>query len=205
MNIRAAQGRIRFRFQLGGNGLKFALIKVPVNTEGIHSRTMDHKHVLFLDYDFKVYDFVKEELEFLQERFKLGPIYLFSSSNDKNEGGVRFGNYHAICLDKMNLREIRAIQRESSTDRLYQGMTDRSIYGSWAIRTFPKLSAGKEVKGKPIYCETIGAKDHLKNPSSSGHQLYLIKHYGVPIINYQKPDGYTEIWGIEYETFKGGD
>lgn len=204
MNIKASQGRLRFKFQLGRYGVKVALIIVPTRSEGISSRTMDFKHILFLDYDFKVYDFVKEELEFLQDKFNLSPFYLFSSSNDRNESGVRFGNYHAICLTKMTMREIRAIQRESSTDRLYQGMTDRSIYGAWAIRTFPKLSAGKEVKGSPIFCECIGIERGLDNPISSGHLIYLMRNYKIPHIYYQKPDGFTEIWEVNYETFKGG-
>lgn len=204
MNLKASQGRLRFKFQAGRHGVKFALVVVPTQTTGWSSRTMDHKHILYLDYDFKVYDFVKEEIAYLQDKFKLSPFYLFCSSNEVNEGGIRFGNYHAICLTKKLISEIRAIQRHSATDKLYQGMTDRSIYGSWAIRVFPKLSAGKEVKSKPVFCEVVGAEKGLKNPISSGHLLQLMKHYNIPEINYQQPDGYTRIWEVEYETFKGG-
>lgn len=205
MNLKMSAGRLRAKLQVNRFGIKSALIWVPTQTEGWHSRTLDHKHILYLDYDFKAYDFIVEELTYLQEHFKLSPFYLFCSSSEVNEGGVRLGNYHAICLTKKLISEIRHIQRNSATDKLYQGMTDRSIYGAWAIRAFPKLSGSEEVKGKPLYLTCIGAERGLKNPISSGHLLQLMKHYpDIPHINYQKPDGYTQIWGVEYETFKGG-
>lgn len=214
MMIKLVHGRLRAKLSATRFGIKAALIWVPSSSGGWSSRTMDRKHILFLDYDFKAYEYVKEELEYVQlhppstacgvKIKEMSPFYTFSSSNDMNESGIRFGNYHALCMTKFTWGEILHIMNEMGIDPKYKSMTNTSLYGSWAIRAFPKLSAGKEVKGKPRFCEVIGAGRGLSNPISSGHLLQLMRHYDVPLIHYQKPDGYTRIWEVEYETFKGG-
>ena len=83
-------------------------------TGGLTSRIAGtNMHILLMDYDIIRESYLISELEFLQDMFKVGNIYLFRSRVEEIgdsvvidgialEGDV-IGGYHAICLDVTTL------------------------------------------------------------------------------------------------------
>lgn len=65
-------------------------------TFGINSICQDGKHIIFIDFDNKQLDIIKNIIKELQKDNDLSDFYIFST----------FNGYHAICLDKLNIDEI---------------------------------------------------------------------------------------------------
>jgi len=186
---------------LGWTMNKFSLIiiKIPdMPTYGITSRCSDLKHVLFLDYDFIERWIVEEELQILQDKYKLTPFYLFTTSEeDSKVSNCKTGNYHAICLTKMPIKRIVEIQEGTHCDFRYKKMFMLSRYKSWVLRI-----KGKGNRPKPKYLGLIGSSVHLNNDVSTPHLTLLRGDYNVDYIPYRNKDKLTETYITTYTTGK---
>lgn len=154
----------------------------PVN-EAFTSQCADLKHVLFLDYDKTSFQLVEQELHMLQHYFRLPPIYLFASWEEEYEG-IKFGNYHAISLAKMNFDDIIKIQNQASIDYAYRRMYSRTRFKSWVLRSTKK---GK--RDPPKFLKMIGENKNLNRKISGLKLLELHRQYdNIPYIKYTNLD-----------------
>lgn len=181
-------------FRLFGRQFLIKIVSMPIpdsETEGIDSRCADFKHVIFLDYDKIDFDYLIEELKWLQEEFKLSEFYVFDTGRAKGE----LRGYHAICLDKLPIHEVFKIVMHSSCEMAFKLAPNIfNEYKAWVLRTHAKAG-----RSKPAYLCTVPSRWHI-HEQSSAHAAYLEKHYGVPV-KLVNPDGLTEIGITKYRTF----
>ena len=165
-------------------------IRKSEKTRGISSICEDLTHILFLDYDNIDKKIVMKELRQLQHDYLLTPFYLFTT---KEKNGI--GNYHAICLTKLNPSEVIHIQQQSHCDSNYITMPIRNKYRTWVLRCFSK---GK--RESPKYIGLVGDIDYLDNEISEAHLNFLRTVYNVDKVPYEDLDGLRTIQGEEYKT-----
>lgn len=131
---------------------------------GIGNRCKGGGYVLFLDYDNVPYEWVAEEVRFLQERFRqeLGKAFLFGTKN-----GI-----HVIFLEKHDLGSIISMMAVTSCDKDYKVVPLLSSRKIWVLRQSTK---------KDEAIKYLGA---LRAPCnwerSRAHALYLKQFCGVP-------------------------
>lgn len=194
--------KLNGRLVINWRGIRgsFGIMRNPnISTVGISSRTLDHKHIIGLDYDQVSVTVLVEELHILLDEFKLSPFYLFSSSKVKKDRyGSMYGNWHAISLTKRSLKEVVKIHDRSCCDVGHSGIIFNSIHKSWVLRQFPKMMGKEKIADKPRFVDVIG-NSGFNNETSSGHLIYLMKHYEIPELPYQRMDGHTKIWESPYE------
>ena len=95
-----------WRFKLG-----FSLfLQGKEKVYGYTNRCSDGKFIVFLDYDDMPFEWVYDEIMWLQTDFNLGNFYLFKSSKD---------SYHAVCFSKLRLNELMKVIYNSSIDENY--------------------------------------------------------------------------------------
>jgi len=143
------------------------IVRTPqVITYGMASRCNDGRHVTFLDYDGVTEDVVIEEIQALQEMYKLGTFALFQT----DEKGL---SWHAVCLDKRPLIDVIDTIYNSSCDIAFKKAPLFYQYRSWVLRIAPK---GK--KAKPKFVRFIESP-YAEYEQSSAHAKLLKLWYNI--------------------------
>lgn len=95
-----------------------------VDVEGYTNRCKDGFYIVTLDYDNLEPDWIINEIKRLQKDFNLGEFLLFKSNK-----GV-----HAVCNDKVTLKEFTEIAMNSSMDQFHFSVP--LLYGKriWTLR-----------------------------------------------------------------------
>jgi hypothetical protein len=82
--------------------------KPYMNVKGWCSRVINPSgkidEIIFADYDRILFDLMKAELLYIQERYNLTPFYIFTTFEDTNSDGSIYGNYLAISTTKKNFK-----------------------------------------------------------------------------------------------------
>ena len=123
---------------------------------GYTNRTEDGLYIITLDYDNLDQDDVINDIRRLQYEFALSDFYVFNSGN----------GFHAVCLDKVTLLELRNIMENSSIDPNYMRVPFISGKRLWVLRLTNKDD--KEV----FYSGTIKSS-YGKNRQSQAHAILL--------------------------------
>lgn len=158
---------MRLQFRLFGRTIKlyfYSYKEQHTYVAGITNKCRDGRYVIFLDYDEVPREWVEEELKYLCDEHFLKNIHLFRTNN----------GYHAICTEKVSLRTLVKIMRDSSTDAAYLTVPLRRAKKVWTLRTTPK---GGE---KPRYIKTIKGDGCVMGcETSSPHDRILEKLYNI--------------------------
>ena len=170
-------------------------------TGGITSRIVGtNLHILLMDYDIIREDYLLTELEFLQEWFKLGNVYVFRSRvneitdsrvvNDVElEGGI-IGGYHAICLDINTLRYNLGVLRSSSSDYAFINAPSYNPEKHCVLRVAPKGERDPPEYVRVLESEFEGANGKMQ---STFHARLLDDMYDLGIEErLTNPDGNPE-------------
>ena len=178
LNIPIIKNTIRFSTQIYRNPNIFS--------QGISSRCMDGKHILFFDYDDQDLTQIIDEIKFLQEEFKLSNAYIFELD--------RPDSYHAIILDKFSISDAYTILKESNIDYGYRESVKMVRGREWILR-----SAEKGNRNKPKYLKTIESNYNNKQISTA-HKTFLELYYQIPTYKYKNEDNILKMAVINYET-----
>ena len=157
-------------------------------TEWVHgysSRTQKGRYVLFHDYDNLELIDILEELQALQELFKLSNYYVFKLDRENS--------YHAVCLDTFTLAEAYNIQKTTSCDLAFIHSIKWLRSKEWVLRWHKKGS-----RHAPIYDQTVNSK-YGNKLKSTAHREFL-KKLGVPVPMQGKWDKCKKIGLIDYNT-----
>ena len=158
------------------------------HTVGLRNKTKDGKHCVFLDYDNMLFEeHLVPELKYLQKTHRLSDFYVFKSSQ-------KLGNYHVICLDKLNAREWMSVIEETNVDQNYKKVPISLDNKSWVLRFLPKAESKKP---KLIM---IMRSRFQKRSKSNAHALFLKYNYDVNIENIKNLDQFTDVTMTVYET-----
>lgn len=123
-----------FNFQLD---FSMRLTKVKKGFSlGTYSICEDGKHVIYLDYDNFRFEWMKSELECLQNKYLLSPFYILESSN--REG---IGHYHAVCFDKISAQMYNNIIQNSNADVLFKNNDVFDLKNSRVLRFSAKTES----------------------------------------------------------------
>lgn len=133
---------------------------------GYSSRTQFGQYVLFHDYDNLDEEAVIQELQFLQDKFKLSEYYLFKLDRENS--------FHAVCIDTFSIRDAYKIQTSTSCDLAFIHSIKRLQSKEWILRWDKKGD-----REAPIYYKTIFSKNNV-HKKSSAHGVFL-KKLGVPV------------------------
>lgn len=153
---------------------------------GIGSQCIDGRHVLFFDYDSHDLLQVIGDLQFLQNAFKLSHAYIFQMD--------RPNSYHAIILDKFSVQKAYSILREANSDPGHRESMKKVRGHEWLLRTGKK---GK--RGAPVWRGTLKSQ-YFRRQISTAHKLFIQIKYGVPEVEYNNEDGFTQVPKIYYNT-----
>lgn len=115
----------KFRF---GFALSFQWL-TGIDVYGITNRTYDGFYIPFFDYDRLKLEWIIPELRRFQEDYHLSEILIFESSKE---------HYHAICFDKLTLRQYLQILNQSSCDKNYQEVPLKYGQKIWSLRISKK-------------------------------------------------------------------
>lgn len=170
-------------FRIFGYDIHIGLLIRKARIEQVYgytNRTIDGHYILTVDYDGQQMDWIVTELEIIQKRHNLGDIHLFRSGKK----GI-----HAVCTDKLTLREFRKILNETSGDYQYKKVPFKYGKKVWTLRL-------SEKKGyKPTYSLTLSGKS--KRVQSSAHNTLLAKIFKLDIRE-QHGDKENMLIGAEY-------
>ena len=157
---------MKFEFQLFKRTFKMYFYthkELNKYVAGITNKCVDGKYVIFLDYDDIPLKWVMEEIHFLLQEHDLGVFHLFRTNN----------GFHAICTEKVTLRKLIAIMRDSSTDAAYLSVPLRRAKKLWTLRVTKK---GRLIK----YVNSSYGKRSWRQISRP-HAVLLNKLYNVPL------------------------
>lgn len=171
--------------------LKFSWLKSGVAV-GTYSICEDGKHIIYLDYDNFRYEWLKDELKHLKEKYKLSNFYILRSS--KSETG--HFKHHAVCFDKVTAREYNEIVMESNADMLFKKNNFFDLENSRVLRFSAKSKSQIQM---PYYHSRIRSK-HCKRKKSLAHIGFYNRMFGIKNINRKNHDGKTGIGIIQYTT-----
>jgi len=132
------------------------------NTVGIRSTCNDGSHVLFLDFDKKNLDTVKESLRAIQRKYDAGIFYILRSSNR---------HYHAISIRKFLFGEVCEIQHKLKMDKYISFSARR---GYWVLRV-----SKKDDKPEPKLVSILGSES--KRSGSYAHWKWLFMLFQIPV------------------------
>lgn len=155
------------------------------------------EEVVFADYDRILFDLMKAELLYIQEKYNLSPFYIFTTFEDKNADGSIYGNYLAISATKCNFKQVGEILDELHCDNSYKIVPKSYSYSTWVLRLGSK---GK--KAAPAFKCVIGdISKEYNQPVSQAHVETIEKIYqGSNIIKYTNLDGLHKVYLSEYMT-----
>lgn len=160
--------------------------KVP--TGGISARVPHTtEFVTFLDYDNIVDSRLVSELLYLQELHRIGDFHVLSSSEY---------NRHAICLDRLFLRQALRVVHNSTCDAVFARGIRINEYRTWILRGIEKGNTDR-----PKYLYSLKSQYNGKRLTSMAHALFLKYHYGAKVrLTY--PDGNSILEVQDYKTGK---
>lgn len=165
-------GRV-FRFFASSSGRQEKYVA------GITNKCLDGRYVIFLDYDEVPYEWVAEELAYLQFAHKLGTFHVFKTLN----------GFHAICTDKVGLYTLVRIMRDTSTDAAYLNVPLRRARRVWTLRT--------SEKGGNVPEWVASLKMGSQTVKSTAHNELLRKLYNLEI-PHDLEDGETTFFSGHY-------
>jgi hypothetical protein len=167
--------------------LKFQSMRIPkIATAGISARVANTTDfVIFLDFDNIKDERLKNELVYLQELFGLGDFHVFAT----NEYGR-----HAICIDRLRLRDALEVVCESTCDGIFKKGIRYNENRTWILRADQKGD-----RPKPRYSYTVESPYNGKLLQSQAHAEFLQRYYGAPV-RLVKPDGNHELEIQGYKT-----
>lgn len=175
--------RLNLTFRIRGMmyQLHFQSISIPwVKTIGMSARIPYSSHfVPFLDYD-NIWDQVlaEHELPFLQELFGLGDFAVLKTGEHAK---------HAVCCDRLMLREVLEILDNSSCDYAFKRGIRYNEYRTWILRVVQKGN-----RPKPKYLFTVESPYNGQHLQSQAHAMFLQNYYGAKI-RLVNPDGFTKL------------
>lgn len=160
--------------------LKFQVFDTPnVPTKGLSARIpYTVEFVPFLDYDNIRDPRLIEELQDLQDLFEIGDFYVMGTSEY---------NRHAICVDRMPMREALSVVWESSCDYNFKRGIRINEFRTWILRC-----AEKGNRPKPRFLYSIESPYNGKRRQSEAHSIFLRQCYGVKV-RLANPDGNKEL------------
>jgi len=144
-------------------------------TAGISAR-IPHttEFVSMMDFDNTVDERLTDELRYLQELHTLGDFHIFSSSE--------FGR-HAICVDRLFLKEALDVIYDSTCDAVFQRGVRINEYRTWILRALEKGN-----RDRPRYSYSVRSQYNGRRLQSQAHALFL-KNYCGAKIRLTNPDG----------------
>ena len=165
----------------------FQVFKTPsCRTGGMSARIPGTaSFCIFLDFDNIRDEVLKGELTDLQELFQLGDFHIIATN--------KFGR-HAICVDRMSMREVLAVISESTCDYHFKQGIHVNEYRSWVLRVLAKGN-----RPKPQYCYSLESQYNGQNLQSSAHATFLQVYYKAPV-RLVNPDGNYELGIQSYMT-----
>ena len=158
----------KLSFKLGGRSFSFMFRtwrELNQYVGGITNRCVGGRYVVFLDFDGVPFEWVAEELVFLQEEHDLSTFHVFETG----------GGFHAVCTDKLSLKEYVDILRDSSTDDAYLWVSLRRARKVWTLRVTEKNGAS------PFYVRSFVRDCEIARPRSAPHNHLLRKLYNIVI------------------------
>jgi hypothetical protein len=154
----------------------FQSMNIPkAETAGISARIpQTTEFVTFTDFDNVTDQRLTDELRYLQELHTLGDFHVLSSSE--------FGR-HAICVDRLFLKEALDVIYDSTCDAVFQRGVRINEYRTWILRALEKGD-----RERPKYLYSVESPHNGRRLQSQAHAHYLEVFYGakVRLVN---PDG----------------
>jgi len=138
-----------------------------------------------MDFDNVTDERLLDELLYLQELYGLGDFHIFATSE--------FGR-HAICVDRLSLREALEVVYGSTCDDLFKRGIRINEYRTWILRSHEKGD-----RPRPTYLYSIESPYNGQRLQSQAHALFLQIHYGAKI-RLTNPDGNTTLNFQDYKT-----
>jgi hypothetical protein len=172
--------------------LHFQSMDIPkAPTAGISAR-IPHttEFVTFLDYDNIVDPRLADELLYLQELHRIGDFHVLSSSEY---------NRHAICVDRLFLKEALDVVYNSTCDAVFARGVRINEYRTWILRGLEKGNTDR-----PKYLYSVESPYNGQRLQSQVHALYFQRRFGakVRLVN---PDGNMTLEMQGYKTGKNVD
>lgn len=119
-------------------------------------------YVLFLDYDGVPYEWIKDEIQYLQEKFFVGDCYIFKTKR----------GFHVINPEVRPLPEIVNLLRNTTADQDYKDLPLKFGKKVWVLR-------GQDKQEETIkYIALLKGKNQYV--CSTPHLLYMQDRYHVP-------------------------
>lgn len=123
--------------------------RVPTTiTWGLTNRTEDGCYLLFLDYDQVEYEVVRQDVQWLQKHFKLGPA-LTRTSSLSGYKDKEVGNYHVFFFTRWLFPEIRDMLKYARCDDAFRFCWKYNQQRVWVLRVGEKTDKDGAVK-KPL-------------------------------------------------------
>tara|TARA_Y100000310_G_scaffold215935_1_gene216890 strand:+ start:2558 stop:3193 length:636 start_codon:yes stop_codon:yes gene_type:complete len=166
--------------------INFTIInKAKTWTRGVFNGTDDGKFICFIDYDYTKEEYIKGELELLQELFQLGDIHLFKSSEK---------GFHAVSFVKLCALDYQEILHNSSCDQAFKNTPRFVSYRNWVLRNFSK---GK--KPRPKYLYTIYS-DTDRQQSYAHWKYFSLLYPELKKNKLTNSDGLEKLRIVDYPT-----
>ena len=134
---------------------------------GILNRTEDGYFCPFFDYDGVNISVVREEVEFLQKNYDIGPLMVRKSSSFVSKSGVTVGSWHLIGFCKLTLPEYEDILKHSRCDRGFKAGFKLEPERAWVLRI------GKKIDLKSNKVITSSTKFRCMYHAKTGRELNL--------------------------------
>jgi hypothetical protein len=152
-------------------------IKDKEEVLGFNSRCEDGKHIIIWDYDAVEYKDIISSLNYIQENYRLGNIYIFKT----------FNGYNAVSLSKLYFEEVYKLKKNTRYSD-YQHNEMGHKLGKWVMRV-----------GEDKYIiKTLGNNIVSDNELSNAHKIFLEKIFNVKINESGKFDNLSK---MEIETY----
>lgn len=151
---------------------------------GISSKAnTDGGHVIYLDYDDKSYQCVKEHMKYMQNEYMLGDFFLIKSTH----------GFNGVCLDILPLPVVKLIGCDVMSP------CDRDFYKFGYKRGYYVLrfDCDKELI-------EIVPSVHYQYEKSLAHKNFLEWFFGIKIPDDPKFNSFTKIDIIQYPSDKNG-
>jgi hypothetical protein len=166
---------------------KFQSMKIPKEpTAGVSARVAHTtEFVTFLDYDNIEDGRLVEELQYLQELHSLGDFFVLATNE--------FGR-HAVCVDRLRLREELTVVYDSTCDATFKRGVRINEYRTWILRGIEKGD-----RPKPKYLYTVESPYNGRRLQSQAHGQFLQRYFGAPV-RLVNSDGNDELEIQGYKT-----
>lgn len=167
---------------------------------GILSRTEDNQHILMCDYDNIFFDVVKQDIEFLQKKFRYGTAYIFATKREFKGLRQEIGNYHVYFLEKDTFENVRKVMDYLHCDKQHN-QQEAFFEKGWVLRI-----SNKGDRPKPVFIGRID-KDTTREKSSA-HLKFLESFAKIKVCERHNSsfcvvDGLEKIETNKYETLVG--